>query len=400
MSQVQVSDPFLFWLDSLGSDSTRRSYGQFVREFLSFVGSSPIRVLEMRRDDLVSGDLVRRKRFEGLLRQFIKSLDNRRNQYSKEGKFVGIGFKKGAYNAVREFFSFYDLGLNMRREDGPKGEVEGEVRAFRKDEIATLIEVCDVMERALVLFMKDCGVARGDIAALKLGQVGVEVKDRSDWRTWLISDNAPFSVNGVRRKTGVPFYTFVGEESVEALGHYFEFQEQGTQIYDPKGRGVPPEKIGLDSPLFRCKRSLRKLKPGNITVLMTKLINKAEIKCLPPEKLGVHSLRHFFQTTLENPDLAVPSRIIRQMMGHKVGRRDQVNETNPVYSHHGEDVRRACYVKAYPFLSVKARRIDTERLRSLEESREEDRLKIERLEKDLDIAMALLRKTIPDIDTA
>jgi integrase len=125
-----VGDPLRFWLDGLNTEATRYKYGRGVEAFLEFVGLDARQVLELRQEDLQSGDLVRQRRFENLLRRFLRDL---------ERKNLSISNRKGQNSGLKSFFSFYDMPLLMRRSDAPKGEPEAEVRAFTRKEIRVLL---------------------------------------------------------------------------------------------------------------------------------------------------------------------------------------------------------------------------------------------------------------------
>jgi site-specific recombinase XerD len=362
-----------------------------MRRFLEFAGMSAREVLEARQSDLASQDLASRKRFENTTRMYLNRLEERGKGYS---------MRVIAYSALRSFFSTYGVELQMRRGDAPKGDYEREKRPFTRDEIRRVLAVSDLHERALFLFLKDTGLARSDVSKLRLRNIGEDISRRAGWREWLTVDNFPISIRARRTKTGEKFHSFIGGESIEALRVYFEHRERGTQHLDAwrRKRGVPPEKVTLDSLVFHCKKKVAPLSPQYITRLTWVKINQAGIK----GAVSTHSFRHFFQSTLEDRDLAINPNWIRRMMGHKVRRRDVLSwkpSTNPAYSHPSDEQLSSAYEKAYPLLSVLPRHVDEERLRSLEKFREQASTReeeyaerVERLERMLDNAMVLLRE--------
>jgi site-specific recombinase XerD len=320
------------------------------------------------------------------------------NRLEKGGK--GYSLRVIAYATLRSFFATYGVELQMRRGDAPKGDYERERRPFTRDEIRRMLAVSGLHEKALFMFLKDTGLARSDVSKLRLRNIGEEISRRTSWREWLTVDNFPISVRARRTKTGKKFHSFLGAESIEALRVYFEHREKGTQYLDAwrRKRGVPPEKVSLDSLVFQCKKKVARLSPQYITRLTWVKISQANIK----GAVSTHSFRHFFQSTLEDPNLAINPNWIRRMMGHKVRRRDVSPwkpSTNPAYSHPSDEQLGNAYEKAYPLLSVLPRHVDEERLRSLEDFREQAKTReeeyaerVERLERMLDNAMALVRK--------
>jgi len=76
--------------------------------------------------------------------------------------------------------------------------------------------------------------------------------------------------------------------------------------------------------------------------------------------ISAHSFRRFFETSLENPDLAINPAWIKRMMGHKLNRNERA------YSHPTNEQLRECARRFMPFLRTQ-RVIGEERMKAMEE---------------------------------
>jgi integrase len=367
---------FDIWLSGLRTENTKDAYSRGFKGFLSFLDMTADEVLEKRARDMKSDNFVDKVFFENKLRQYLRHLD-------EKGK--GYVVRSITYNSIKNFFFSFNTFLKLSKNDTPKGEYTRVIRPINKKEIQSLLRVSDVMERALILFLKDTGLSSSDVALLRLKNIGVEP---DMWRSVLDEKNVPIPIIGIRKKSKASFHTFLGYESVEALHTYFEQREKGTQYLDSRKKGVPPEQLSKKSFVFRCKTKHNPMTHQHLKIIIQILLKKAGIK-----GVSSHSFRRFFRTSLENPDLGIHPAWIKRMMGHKL------NMLEKAYSHPSEKQIRESYKKAIPVLSVLPRHVDEDRIRSLEEFREHSRKKemeqemqIERLEHLLKTAMSLLDK--------
>jgi len=342
------------WISGLRRENTRRAYRRCFLQFSGWVGLSPDEMLSKRSVDLRNGDVQENHYFEARLREYMANL---------EEHGAGLSVMQMSYNSVKSFFDSYGVTLRMRRRDAPKGEYYKPVRPITKSEIRALLAVSDIHERALIMLLKDTGLAVNEVSHLTLQNL----QGPSNWRDLLDESRVPIPVVGIRRKTNVHYHTFLGPECVDALRHYFEYREKGTQHLDSKGRGVPAEPLTRNSPVFRCKTMLKPMPSHQITLLVCYTVEKAGLR-----NVSAHSFRRFFETTLEQPELGIHPAWIKRMMGHKLGVQDRA------YSHPTDKQLREAYQQAIPFLSVQPRHVDEMRIRGLEEVVEKEREERER----------------------
>jgi len=278
--------------------------------------------------------------------------------------------------------------LELNAGDAPRTVTLRRMKRVTKTEIRQLLQVCDYEERAILLFLKDCGLGRTEAVNTQLLHFEPD-QDWTDWHELFLPENAPLHFREVRKKTRIPFMTFLGPESIQAVRVYLEQREQGTQHLEnrPRKKGMPPEPLTKQSFLFRNKTNFNKKSPSGLTVEVQRVARRVNLEGVSP-----HSFRRFFQTTMENPDIAVPAPWIKVMMAHKL------NPMEWAYSQPTVDELREAYRPGMRYLQIEASMTDYEQLSDLrsrldaaEEARETDR-------KEIDLLRRTLRRLLDSLD--
>ncbi len=338
-----------YWMDSLpgkdGVHTTKYMWKIRLRKFCKWAGKTPDELIAERKQEIKSEDGKVQHRKEMLLKRYLK--------YLEEERGLAPNSRRVYFTAVRNFFQRNYLPLTfMRREGPPVARVLEGSRAANKDDIRKMCDVSKPRRKALILFIKDCGLAEADVARLKLKDLGVEsFEDLAQ-----LKPPVPIILN--RKKTGAPTVTFIGPEALEALKTTFEMRMRGAPEikirrygrHENKG-GIPPEKIIGESPLFRSYgKFLRTLKgEGRIDHLtphaISVIIRKAAITAgIWRRGFSAHALRRFFQTTLEAT--GINQNWIKIMMGHKLP------GVEGSYSRPTVDMLKEAYKTALPALSI------------------------------------------------
>jgi len=352
--ELFVDDPyFRDWVEAQPK-SNRRQRRWALRLFCEFVGKSPGELISERVRDLKSDDPYRRVWAENALRRFMAKLRDEGSGYCK---------MKNIYYSVRNFYDFWGVPLNLKRGDAPRGE-SGDVFPVTKDEIRRVLEVADAREAAIVLLMKDSGLAVKEVADLRLKHLGSDGENLS-------LEDVPIPIVLSRSKTRSQIMTFIGPEAVEALNAYWDLRRRGTSAAYKGFRyeGKRSERLTGESPVIASERGVGKpVSAMTLTHLLTRLFRKAGIT----RPVSSHSFRRFFKTMLEHPDVGIQPAWIKRMMGHRL------TSLEKAYSHPTPEDLREAYRRAIPFLSVKSRPADIQRVRQLEEELEKERqLRIE-----------------------
>jgi len=298
-----------YWMDTLAtrSKNTKDNYRGQLRLFCKAINMTPDELIQKRKDDLKSNDLYKRHRIEILLKKNIAELQ-------KQDK--SIATLKKRYAAVRSFFECHYMRLELLRTDAPSGESIGKEPAD-KEQIRKMIDVADPLKfRCMISFLKDIGWRISDVLRLKWS----DINDMGDgfWHFKKLTKKKHVVANG-----------FVGPETTGLMELYRKKRER---------RG---EKIDNDSPLFLSEMG------GHIKSIPWVSQKIGDIaRMIGAKDVSAHSLRKFFQNTLEAPELHIQKTWIKQMMGKKLNPGDK-----PYVQHRVEKLFEA-YKRAYDHLRI------------------------------------------------
>jgi len=317
----EQSEAIQYWMDSLpgkdGYHTTKYQWKHNLFKFCEWADKTPDELIAERKEEAKSDDGKVQHRKEMLVKKYLKHLEEERQ--------LAPNTRRTYFTAIRSFFQRNYLPLTfMRREGPPLMRVQEGSRAATKQEIKKMCDVSNPRIRALILFIKDTGLAESDVAKMNIGGLGVKTLEEVE------ALKAPVPIMVRRKKTKVLTMTFLGSEALEALKTTFEIRARGSPeikirrygMHEVKG-GIPPETLTVESPLFRSygkflhtlkgKGEIAHLTPHAISVL----IRKAAITAGVWRKgFSAHALRRYFQTTLET--VGINGNWIKIMMGHKL----------------------------------------------------------------------------------
>jgi integrase len=271
LSQIDKRSAIQYWQDELvnKADGTKYCYLKYFKDFLKFVKMTADQVLEQRIQDSLSRDRRIQKRFESLFRQFLASIKD---------VFAPLTLQT-IYASIRSFFEIHEYPLMMRKSDYPKGDSNGAKRATKEQIFKALNFTArnKLTTTALILTFKDSALRVSDMRLLKCDII----LDSPDKKI--------IPIQRITKKTKLLAKTFIGEEAINALKEYLDRRRKGS-------RNVPPEKITRDSPLFRTwtKGEVKPMSRTNMSTLVRTAFLGVGIK-----KVSAHSLRRYFQTTME-----------------------------------------------------------------------------------------------------
>jgi len=338
-----------YWMDSLNGKieprTTKYNWMLQIKRFCKWIGKSPDELIAERKEQLKSDDERVRHQAEMNLKRFLNYL---------EGEGLSENTKRNYFTCVRNFYKRNYVGLEFFRGDSPGNQtVSKGCRAANKADIRKMLEVSSPRVRALILFFKDTGLAEVDVAPLKLKDL--DVKTVAD----IFNLEAPIPIILTRKKTkktGGKTITFLGQESLHALKNTLRMRQRGNpEIYirkKGKRKIIVPERLTLDSPIFRSYAKLYAVRNGEEGVgghltpnALSIIVRKAAVLAdVWSRGFSAHALRRFFQTSLEisgmNPNW------IKKMMGHTLG------GSEAPYSRPEIEVLKSAYAKAYPYLAI------------------------------------------------
>lgn len=359
LNQVSVK----FWLDSLnGGEPTKPFTTQYnwvgcLQRFCEWTRKTPDELIAERKEALKSDDDRVKHQAEIDVKRFLN--------YLEKQKHLAPSTCRGYFMGIRNFYKRNYLELQFFRGDGPRqnSTVQKGTRAANKDDIRKMLEVSSPRVKALILFLKDTGLAESDVVRLKLKDLGV--KEVSD----VFSLVPPIPLILTRKKTGRRTITFIGKEAYESLKVTLKIRQVGTPEMrivrygkKEKKKGVEPETLMLDSPLFRSyhkqltgRAEVKHLTPHALSSLVR---IAAKIAGVWQKGFSAHSLRRFFQTNLEIS--GVQHNWIKKMMGHALG------GSEAPYSRPEIDTLKMAYEKSYPYLAITEKAEQQSRVETLE----------------------------------
>jgi len=293
-------------------------YEENFAEFLSFIGKNPDELVVQRQHDLLNKDIKTQRTIETKFLAFIAK--KRKDGYS-------ISTQQIIYASIRSFFEVHYFPLRMRRGDYPKGDCDGVRRATLEAVLKILYDEKarnKTTEKAMVLFLKDCGLRISDARRLNYGDIAEQLERGATL----------IQINIITQKTKLLAKTFIGQEAIEALKTYIEERKRGS-------RRVEPEAITNESPLFRTWTSgkVKRIPRGSFSsVIRQAFLRNGE------KKMSAHSLRKKLQTDLERAGMN--SNWIDQILGH------QLINSRDAYSLPTDEELREAYEKAYHYIRV------------------------------------------------
>jgi len=208
-------------------------------------------------------------------------------------------------NVIRGFYSTFDITVRMKGKNRlPKSRVKNKRLIFKPEDVWKVKALIDhartPRDRAIILFHFQGGLDVSTLCDLNYGDVAEELERNSH----------PLKIETMRVKSGVEFYTFVGQNTIDALKAY---------LADMESRGVD---FTNKTPLFLQERGKKRLKTHNIQTMMKDLAVRAGFVSEANNgnsfnPLGTHSLRESFGSLMINS--GVPDTIVDFWLGHEIG---------------------------------------------------------------------------------
>ena len=205
--------------DGLRSKQTARVYKSTFSEFIRYLQNINLRILLDYRHDVIESKII----------SFL--------EYLRDIRKLNYWTIQGHYFAILHFFDINDVYLNTRKikkflpsEDNES--YRGMDRPYSIDEVAKILEVCDIRERVIVLLMVSTGMRVGAIPGLRVG----DIRKISEFNLYLVN------VYANSRKDR--YYVFTTPECANAIDDYLAYRKRFF------------EEIKDSSPLIRDKISI------------------------------------------------------------------------------------------------------------------------------------------------
>jgi integrase len=134
-------------------------------------------------------------------------------------------------SAVQSLAKYFDVPISLRYVHLPPAQSVNKKHPWNIEEVGRFVTMTDKpLYRSIAASIVQSGLSISDLLALKYGDIKEELE----------KSTTPICLSLTRKKTGVPFITFLGSWSVKLLKHYLINQklEDNTPIYNVSSRAV------------------------------------------------------------------------------------------------------------------------------------------------------------------
>ncbi len=311
---IEWDDPILKrWLGNIVNKSTFYNSKSAFRLYSQFTGMTASQLIDeaiedFKRDPRERQDIVLHHLigfYKWLTEEYQKKRTVGKGKTEKTEKGISGLSAEMRVNVIRGFYSTFDITVRMKGKNRlPKSRVQNKRIVFKPEDVWKVKALVDhartPRDRAIVLFHFQGGLDVSTLCDLNYGDV-VEGLEKN---------NHPLKIETMRVKSGVEFYTFVGQDAIDALKAY---------LADMASRGV---EFTNKTPLFLQERGKNRLKTHNIQTMMKDLAVRAGFVTVGNNgnsfnPLGTHSLRESFGSLMINS--GVPDTIVDFWLGHQIG---------------------------------------------------------------------------------
>ena len=322
--------------------NTEKSYLMGMQFYTEFTGMTPTQMIEEAEDEIDARIRPRKQKIKGYMIGFREYLENKK---------VAPNTIENRMRSVRSFYRSNDIVIpELQRNECAAMPLEAHKGIPEKEEIRKILEVCDQLEKALVLVGASSGLAVNEICNMKI----------KDFKTGYDPEDQITTLKLRREKTNYDFVTFLSPEASKAVQDYLSYRNRTAKSRDQKKRDAQLYKQKVfsdDGYLFTLKHvsdeylathdeQLRKLSDEAVQSMYRILCEDTNM-CTPSgvwSKFRSHKLRKWFSNKLReahcDPDLR------EFMMGHKIeGSKANYFESNPAEL-------KAAYKNCIPYLTI------------------------------------------------
>ena len=263
---------FLDYVKETRAKSTWRMYKVGIKMFSDWFGKDADQILELRRQDWVSGDMHTKKRFTRELERFYRWME-------KEG--YALNTRRTNCNGILQLFRFYEMPITI-----PRGSDISKTVPTTKDFVPSMTQY-----RAMFKVAKDTRskliISMGKDLAWRIGDF---VKVRKDQLPDLELE-PPILFELITEKSDVIAKSFLSVETVQLLKEYIPTTDKKNPM------------------LFPSKDTINRT--------LKRLAEKAGVKVPRNKRLRFHAFRKRFLSTCA--DLGIDVNIAKILCGKDVG---------------------------------------------------------------------------------
>jgi integrase len=316
-------EEYLNFINSVRSPATKQEYGYCIMQYMRFLQVSSPSDLMFNSEPKV---------IESHLRDYMVYLRDR----------ISYATRMVYCSAAFTFYSMNDITLNKKKLYRYLGEQTRahKDRAYTTEEIAKILQSCDLRLKAIVLLMASSGIRVGALPLMKLAHL-LPVSDYDLYRI-TIYENAKEE-----------YYTFCTPEAKRAIDEYLAYRERSGERITPSSP-LFREQFDLNDPFQISAR--RQLRATTLQTTFDRILIKAGLRTMEHETETTkirgrvrkdvsrfNGFRKFFNTNLVRAK--VNPQIKEMLMGHSIDLDD--NYYKPT-----ADERLQEYLKAVNLLTI------------------------------------------------
>ena len=275
--KMTVED-FLSYIKETKSKSTFKEYKYGINKFAEWFKKTPNEILEMRKQDWISGDLHRKKRFMREIEKFHKSL-------IKQG--YSINSARTLCLGLMQLFRFYEMPVTV-----PSGSDVSKTVVSTKDFVPNAHQyrsmfnaAGDLRSKLIISLGKDLGWRIGDFVQIRKEQLPD------------LEQDAPISFELITEKEDVIAKSFLSAETCGLLKEYL--------LTTPK-----------ENPYLFPSNTEKYIDPDTINRTLRRLAKKSNVKIPRNKRLRFHAFRKRFLSTCAN--LSIDVNIAKILIGKDV----------------------------------------------------------------------------------
>lgn len=300
---LQQYDSCVLWLEGFKSEGTKTNYTRDLRLFCRFYSITP--------DQLIAFQVPEIK--EKVLKCIVhlKHVAKKQGGKKKGRGEISVNSIRTYLTGVHSFLDFHEVPINWKKIDAyfPE-EVNSDITAYTREEIAKMLQFADVRDRVVILIMVSGGPRVGALPSIKLKHI-TKIDDTGISALKLYPESKRDHYN-----------TLLTPECVRAIDEWLEWRKNHGEKLGPESLLIRDKYAAFSSRTNRAKP----IQSAAIRMMIKRVIKRAGIDDhdLNPD----HSFRYFFNTTLKNSRVTPDFKSL--LMGHDTKLDENYyDETNP-----------------------------------------------------------------------
>ena len=278
-TDLSKAKQFLDYIQNARSKSTYKMYRIGIKLFEEYYGKNADEILEERKQDVLSGDFQRTRRFAREMEKFY-------NWLVKEGYSENTA--RTNCQGILQFFRFYGFAVALEPHSKiSRTTVSSKTWIPSIEDLRKMFKIADLRAKVILSLGLDVAWRVNDFLQIKKNDIDLTKKP-------------PIPIEKITQKQKILSSTFISSETVELLKAYIPtLPKNNDYLFPSKLRPKQP----IDS--------------ETVNKILKDLTLKAKIKIPKNKRFTFHSLRKRFLSTAYS--LGVDSEVSKLLVGKSIG---------------------------------------------------------------------------------